>query len=126
MESIHFIHTYTVQTNQHKTRCLTIMQYCKRICGKILNILSQTDESEEELRGDTEDEGIEHDAEEDELEVDGGEDVGGVDGGEEGRRKPSTGSRLSKSGVARELVAHCRFKPVQFFQILSYHVIYDI
>ena len=87
--------------------------------------LSKTDESEEELRGDTEDEGIEHDAEEDELEVEGEEEVDGVEG-EEGRRKPSTGSRLSKSGVARELVTHCRFKPVQFFHILSYHVIYDI
>ena len=58
------------------------------------------------MRGDTEDEGIEHDAEEDELEADEDE-VDGVDG--EGRRKQSTGSsRLSKSGVARELVTHCR------------------
>ena len=57
------------------------------------------------MRGDTEDEGIEHDAEEDELEADEDE-VGGVDG--EGRRKQSTGCRLSKSGVARELVTHCR------------------
>ena len=63
-----------------------------------------SDESEESLRGDTEDEGIEHDAEEDEL--DGVDD--GVDDGEGGRRKQSTGSRLSKSGVARELVTHCR------------------
>ena len=65
------------------------------------------DESEESLRGDTEDEGIEHDAEEDELDGVDEDKVDGVDDGE-GRRKQSTGSRLSKSGVARELVTHCR------------------
>ena len=63
------------------------------------------------MRGDTEDEGIEHDAEEDELdEVD---EVGpGDDGEDDGRRKQSSGSRLTKSGVAKELVTHCRFNPV--------------
>ena len=68
------------------------------------------DESDESLMGDTEDEGIENDAEEDELEADDDEaDHHGVVDGEPGRRKPDTGSRLTKSGVARQLVTHCRF-----------------
>ena len=71
-----------------------------------LNILLKTDEAEEELRGDTEDEGIEHDADEEELEVEELE----VDDNEGRRKLPSsTGSSLWKSGVARELVTHCRF-----------------
>ena len=68
------------------------------------------------MRGDTEDEGIEHDAEEDELdevdnEVHGEVDLG-IDGEDDGRRKQSSGSRLTKSGVAKELVTHCRLDPV--------------
>ena len=64
------------------------------------------------MRGDTEDEGIEHDAEEDELEVDEEDGVDGEEGeGGGGRRKQSSRSRLCKSGVARQLVTHCRFKP---------------
>ena len=108
------------------------MQCCKRIRGKVaLNILSDTDESEEELRGDTEDEGIEHDAEEDELEVDEEDGVDGEEGeGGGGRRKQSSRSRLCKSGVARQLVTHCRFKPSLLFllQIIkqkSKYYLYD-
>ena len=56
------------------------------------------------MRGDTEDEGIEHDAEEDdeveEVEVDKDVEVARV-----GRRK----TRIKTSGIARELVTHCRF-----------------
>ena len=71
-----------------------------------VNIHLKTDEAEEELRGDTEDEGIEHDADEEELEVEELE----VDDNEGRRKLPSsTGSSLWKSGVARELVTHCRF-----------------
>ena len=51
------------------------------------------------MRGDTEDEGIEHDAEEDE-EVDKD-----VEEGRVGRRK----TRIKTSGIARELVTHCRY-----------------
>ena len=94
---------------------MNLFDNCARIQGKVaLNILS--DESEEELRGDTEDEGIEHDAEEDELEVDEEDGVDGEEGEDGGgRRKQSSRSRLCKSGVARQLVTHCRFKPSVLF-----------
>ena len=62
------------------------------------------DETEEELRGDTEDEGIEHDAEEDE-EVEEVEVDKDVEEGRVGRRK----TRIKTSGIARELVTHCRY-----------------
>ena len=69
------------------------------------------DESDESLLGDTEDEGIENDAEEDELDEaddDEADHHGELVDGEPGRRKTDTGSRLTKSGVARQLVTHCR------------------
>ena len=59
------------------------------------------------MRGDTEDEGIEHDAEEDE-EVEEVEEVEvdkDVEEGRVGRRK----TRIKTSGIARELVTHCRY-----------------
>ena len=57
------------------------------------------------MRGDTEDEGIEHDAEEDE-EVEEVEVDKDVEEARMGRRK----TRIKTSGIARELVTHCRFQ----------------
>ena len=55
------------------------------------------------MRGDTEDEGIEHDAEEDEEVEEVDKDV---EEARVGRRK----TRIKTSGIARELVTHCRFQ----------------
>ena len=55
------------------------------------------------MRGDTEDEGIEHDAEEDE-EVEEVEVDKDIEEARVGRRK----TRTKTSGIARELVTHCR------------------
>ena len=54
------------------------------------------------MRGDTEDEGIEHDAEEDEEVEEVDKDV---EEARVGRRK----TRIKTSGIARELVTHCRY-----------------